>query len=320
MAQLEGLLDGWLEDMTPRLTEQIYTEINFANGQLVYTTADLDISTKVISSFTADVRGETDYDDELSDEIPESSIVIGKDEFKTWHLRQGFTLKHEQVLAYNSVRAKSTTPMAEMFLRKPAEVALQVIMRKANPLKAYGRNSTTGLLNDPNLPTDPVTTALYQNAVTSQDLYDFMQNQIELIISNNSIEDDMANTPNIILLPLGLRKKMKRSVISTTGTQLSVERALLEDYPMIEKLHYTAFCSSATLEKYRVQAAGTNRDRILIYRRGDDRFCSSRMSPVVNYPSSYSKGAYWSGYVQSFSQVMWHNPMFSRLITFPNTP
>lgn len=318
MAEFELLLDNWLEDVTPRVTMQAYTEINFVNGVLIPTTVDLDISTKVISEFTAQVMGEPDIDDELSDEIPESSIKIGKDEYRTWHTRQGFHYKHEQLLAYRQASAKSKAPLAAEFLDMPARTAVQVLMRKGNPLAAYGRGSSTGLLNDANLPTNPSATALYTTAVTNQQLLDFLIAEIENVITTNSIEDDMASIPNTILAPIALRRKMKTPQLTLNGTVMSVEKALMMEYDNITKIHYTNFCSNALLAKYGVQTLATNRDRLLFYQRNNSDFLRRRMSTVVNYPSSYNKGTYWAGMIQTFGQTVWTNPTYARLVTFPN--
>jgi hypothetical protein len=317
MAQFELLLDDWLTDNTSRITLQEYTEVNFANGTLIPTTVDLATYTKKINEYTAEVMGETDYDDELSDDIPESSIKIGMDEYRTWHMRQSFSYTYEQMKAYEQASAMSKTPMASSFLDMPARAAVGQLIQRANPLAAYGRGSSTGLLNDSNLPTLNRTVSL--NGLTPQELLFFMMEQMKFIIESNSLESNYRVLPDTVLASYNLMLPMVTPTISASGTSESVETVFRRAFPFITKIHYTSFCGTGLLEKYNVQTPGTNRDRMLFYQRSNPDILRRKMSVVENYPTSYTKGAYWAGYIQTFGQTIWTNPMYSRLITYPTT-
>lgn len=314
MPQYSRDLDSWAVDVTDTVTAYSYAETNFSNGRLIPTATDLDPAVKTIKEFEMDMYGETDFSDELGDNIPEFSISMGEVEYKVTVARGAITYKEEEVEALLRMR-RSRTPMSEDFLiNGPYRAAIDSMNRYAQRYAAYGRNSTPGLLNFSGVPTQVTGLTPHQPTFTAQDLVNMVRQQYYNIIRNNNLEDDRTNQPTLILAPSKLEEKMTTPIISNVNPQLTPEQAILGSLKSITRIHYTPYCNSDVLERYGAQPAGTNQDWFLIY-NPNPRFVARRMSVVKPYPSSYQKGSYWIAYRQAFGQTMWRNPMFSRKFT-----
>jgi hypothetical protein len=312
---------NYLVKMSPRLIERIYAATNFATGMLIPTNADgqsLPYAATQYEIMNIDVKGETDEAAHESQEFPEVEVTIGKDAYKTMRLPVAFSYTEDEVEASNLAASNGAQLAGELISQRPTDAAMNVILRRANIYAAYGKGTTSGLLNNPLVPTDTSTFDPYATTTSDQSVIDWLVNWSLAIKKRNNLEDDELWVPDTLLLPMAMEQRMSRVIVQNNPSDMTLEEKFLKSQKNFTKIHYSNLLGGPALEKYGVQPTATNRDRLMFYRR-DPRFVERLMSKVHVYRPSYSKGVYWSGFAQKFTQTIIHMPQFMQLVTFSNT-
>jgi hypothetical protein len=308
-------LDRYSVATVDKIVEKVYAPSNFANGSLIPTNADgveIPISVDQVDVISAIAQGETSPQNLDSRDIPEMTISIGKDTYKTWHLPVSTSYSFMQLEAIKDFTAAGSPIGADLLIDGPMRSGIENITRVANRLAFYGTSTVSGLVTDPSVTPDNSSVNLY--SATGQELVDFIVAEYHQVLVANNVEDDFGYTPNCIILPRALGARLAAQDQNFNG--LTRLQRIMNACPGVS-IHFTGLASGVNLEKYGVHAAGTNKDVMLIYPKADWAV-GRKVSRVLPIPTSYTKGVYWSGVIQTVSQTFWKQPDYARIVKFAN--
>lgn len=150
------------------------------------------------------------------------------------------------------------------------DVVRNEIAKRLNRFAAIGEPvlGITGLYNNPNVTL--VNSSFNPNTATYSEWLTFL---VDTILSAGlSADGEVVLEPTTVLVSPRMLVLAARTMNPINGNESVLEAASVQLGITVERLSYfvrTPFSQSATLEKYGVQAAATNKDRIVIYTKSD---------------------------------------------------
>jgi hypothetical protein len=245
-----------LEQKLPKVLGKRYRELKFENGTIVPTTADLEPGAAEIVRETVDEIGDADIVGDGAFDIPVVDVSAAEDRYKIFMIASAFSYTFQQERAYEKGDAQINDRKMQLARRSIAE--------RHNRIGAYGDNrlNVPGFLNNPSVILDNNAFDPYNVNTTPEQIAAFFIDTIKALhAASNNVEmpsDCLISVPLYFLLI-----KLRMSNSSMTLMEY-IEKALSDNEITFDLLKCEE-CNSAALEARGVQAAGTNKDRIVLY-------------------------------------------------------
>lgn len=256
MATGGNFLYRQLEQMLPRVLEKRYRQLIFENGALIPTVVDLEPGAAEVVGEVINEVGNADIISDGAFDIPLVDLSASEDRYKVIMCASGFSYTFQQERAFETRKANLNDRKMLMARRAIAE--------RMNRIGAYGdrRVNINGFLNQPGVQLNNSSFNPYTS--TADQIADWVIGELESFhINSNSVE--MASTA---VIPTELYFEMVRTRMGDTSqTLLQYVQTALSGNGMEFEFVKAEEARSTRLEANGVQAAGTNKDRMVMYVR-----------------------------------------------------
>jgi hypothetical protein len=294
-------LKRFLEQRLPAVLEKRYRNLNFENGSIIPTIPDLQAGAATLVQEQMEVVGEAAIGADEAFDIPLSDIGAEEVSYKIIAVFSGFHFTFRQMQAAD----RSGVPLSD----KKAFAARRAIAEKMNQIAAFGTSKydLTGFLNNVDVPVNNSSFNPY--AATGDELAEWIID--ECIAIEDSTE--LTEMPNTLLVTPLLHGEMVKKRMSDSDT--TVEQFVLKSTGLASIRKLTEL-KSATLEANGVQAASTNKDRMVLYPL-DSEILERHIEPTAPMPQEYRGGKYITPMYACTSPVIWNFPKAGRYIDYP---
>lgn len=230
----------------------------FENGDIVPTFPDLESGAAEIVSERINEAGQADILSDNANDVPIVDIEVDEDRYKIKLFAAAFPITFQQMRAYDFAESNGRSWSVRTTKQS---VAARVIATKANSYSAYGdsRLNTTGMVNDPNVNVNTSTFNPFAGATTADDLIGFVVEEIGDVRKDTNIVE----TPDQVLIGVDLDTALTSTRVPDSG--ITVKQYLINTIDWISAITAVPELNSDYLERAGVQAAGTNRDRVVLY-------------------------------------------------------
>jgi hypothetical protein len=246
-----------LEQLFPGVLEKRYRALNFENGRLVPTVADLEAgAAEVVQELMSEV-GAADIVNGDATDMPLVDVSVTEDRYRILMIGAAFSYSFDEERKAEKGNFNLTN--------KRMMAARRAIAERNNAVAAFGSadNKVTGTLNNASVALNNSSFNPHLIGTTSQQIADFFVDELRTMHdASNNVE-----FPSTALISSALWFTLiKRRITDNDSTTIKdyIEKALSQDGYDFNFVKADE-CSSARLEKAKVQTAGTNKDRILFY-------------------------------------------------------
>lgn len=275
-------LSRHLQQRLPTVLEKRYRELPFANGTLVPTKADLQPGAQDLIQDIMEVVGRAEINADEAFDIPLADVAADEEKFPIVAVFSAFHYTWRQIQA---------AQLANVPLRdKKMFAAKRAIDERMNDIAAFGapKHNLGGFLNNPNVPLSNVSFNPYDSTTWvggPDDLVAFFLDEITTIVDST----DQMESPNTALVPVKLHEVMIKTRIPNTET--NVKKYILENSTYLTDIRPAVELKSERLEAKGVQAAGTNKDRMVIYPLSD-QILERHVELIKSMPEEYKDAKY----------------------------
>ena len=287
-----------LEQKLPGILTRKYPNLPFANGQYIPATADLAIGAEYLTKEVMESFGEAAIFSETTSDLPTVSTTVDERGYRALTWVAGVKWTHVELENIDFAKV-DVVGRRTQFLPRVFDEAIQKFL-----LVGSAKHGITGFFNNSQVPS---TNSSYNaNTGTADDALDFVNS----IISGTSTRTNLTAGVAYLLVPEKLRLKWAR--LKITNTNVSVLAQILQDYGVatggtLRGIVGINECRSDVLETYGRNAAGTNKDLVLVI-PVDPMACSRSFNTRRPIPLSYVDGVYKQYYLQSSSEVRFDYP------------
>jgi hypothetical protein len=299
----EQRLNYQIETITPKDT--------FSDGTRIPTTFDLDEGATSVVAEVIETRGQSDYIDNWS-QIPEIGMSLTEDTYPVLDQAVAFTYNFKQVKAAELAAKKGYNGSKALLSDRPMAQCVKALYQRANVFSVYGKGGIPGFFNTAGVLEEPSTF----NPYTSTDP-NAIRAWITEGISDIQYENRAETTDTMVdslLLPSRIFRVMHETLIPNTKTNLVTW--IKENYPFVKNIDFTNFLNSETLEEFKVQASGTNKDWMIWYKR-DPLYVSRQSTKVIPFDVERAGLLYKVIFLMSNSATQVHQLDWMKRTTFP---
>ncbi|MBW4422490.1 MAG: DUF2184 domain-containing protein [Myxacorys californica WJT36-NPBG1] len=295
-----AILKRWLEQKLPGVLEKRYRQLQFENGSLVPTMADLQPGAATLVQEQMEVVGEAAIVADEAFDIPLADVGAEEVQFKIIAVFSGFHFTFRQMQAAQF----SNVPLSD----KKAFAARRAIAEKMNKIAAFGaaKYDCTGFLNNPDVPVN--SSSFNPETATADDVIEWFIDEIVSIESNT----ELTESPTVALVTPELHGILMKKRVGDSN--LNIKQYILGNTDLTDIRKVTEL-KSATLEANGVQAAATNKDRILLYPL-DPEIVERHIEMTKPLPEEYRNAKYITPMYACTSPVIWNFPKAARSIDY----
>lgn len=264
-------------ELTQKLQDvvtQRFRDLPFENGTIVPTTTDLDPGVREVAEDVMTGVGEATLLAPGASDIPLVQVNVTEDRYPVVMAVSAYSLEFQEQRSLEYSRK----PVREERLR----FARRAIAERINRFAAYGDTAiaTRGFLNNANISVD-------NNSFATNATFDvWVAFLMDVILRVGLDSDQVTQTTDVLMSPRMYAAAQK--VTATTGgtnveksaLQAVRERLIGNDGVPSVNFWPVPECASARLEKYGVQSAATNRDRIVVYNR-EPMTCARQIEAAI---------------------------------------
>ncbi|MBW4421787.1 MAG: DUF2184 domain-containing protein [Myxacorys californica WJT36-NPBG1] len=295
-----AILKRWLEQKLPGVLEKRYRQLQFENGSLVPTMADLQPGAATLVQEQMEVVGEAAIVADEAFDIPLADVGAEEVQFKIIAVFSGFHFTFRQMQAAQF----SNVPLSD----KKAFAARRAIAEKMNKIAAFGaaKYDCTGFLNNPDVPVN--NSSFNPATATADDVIEWFIDEIVAIESNT----ELTESPTLGLVTPELHGILLKKRVGDAN--LNIKSYILANTGLTDIRPVTEL-KSATLEANSVQAASTNKDRVMLYPL-DPEIVERHIEMTKPLPEEYRNAKYITPMYACTSPVIWNFPKAARSIDY----
>lgn len=299
-------LSSELKRVRPIILDTVRDELQAYNGVLVPTTGGLRPGEEGIVNWMRDYSGRSARYTGISTDIPTVNVSLNSHEYRvgTWVIGAEWTqqeLNREREANANSLINRRSIVQTKMLAMQ------QIIAEGIDKALIYGDVRFDGLVNNSNVALQVETVAPY--TLTPILLYEYFRGVVEEFKRASRLRSAQIS----LVVPPDLYSRLTRMIDNDNNNPAITPYKLLTDptsgQSVGEIIELDAL-DSAMLEAAGVQAAGTNRDRFMLYNRNPDTLARETYPIQMTTPLPLPDGLHFmcSGY-QGTTEVMVKQPM-----------
>lgn len=252
-----------LEQLLPGVLGRRYRELNFENGSIVPTQADLEAGAAEVVRDTVNEVGDADIVAGDAFDIPVVDISADEDRYKIFMIASAFSYTFQDERNYEKAGNAAQINNRKMMLAKRS------IAERHNSIAAYGdtRVNVTGFLNNASVPLNNSSFDPHSGTTTPDELTSFFIDEVKSLHTNsNNVE-----MPSDCLVSTGLYFKLiKTRMPDSSMTALDYVKKALSENGMDFNIMKSQECDSTNLEARGVHSGGTNKDRVVLYPKEEE--------------------------------------------------
>lgn len=253
MATGGTFLSRKLEQLLPGVKTKRYAALTFENGALVPTMADLESgAVEIVAQMMNEVGSAAILGSDAFD-LPVVDVSVEEDRYKILMVGAGFSYTFDE----ERKAEKGNFPINNYRMM----AARRAIAETHERLAAFGdvNAAITGVLNNASVTLN--NSSFNPNTATPDELINYFVDEVSaMYAASNSVE--MAS---MALVGTKLQFKLLRRLGETSDTVYSYIIKALSASGLNFSIKAHRFCDSANLERFGLQAGGTNKDRIAWY-------------------------------------------------------
>ncbi len=304
-------LSRYTEQRLPRVITTIWPKDTYASGDRIPTDFDLDEGATSIVSDVYDAEGGSDWMDDWSNEITQVDASLSENRVPVLDQYVAVAWARKQVKSAELASRNGFDGSKKLLSDFPLQTAVKVLTQRANLFAVYGKGGIKGLFNAPVLEEASSYNPYTANPET---IRSFITQQFSDIQFTNNVEEASEQMPDTVDLPSRMFRVMYDSLIVNTETNIILW--IKKNYPFIKNINFSGLLNSEMLERFGVNAPGTNRDMMVIYKK-DPFYLSRQSSKVIPYDVEKTGTKYQVIYSMVNGATNIHQPDWIKRTTFP---
>lgn len=306
-------LTRYTEQRLPKIITTIWPKDTYASGDRIPTEFDLDEGATSVVNDVYDSEGGSDWMDDWANDITQVDVNLSESSVPVFDQYVSVNWTHKQVKSAALAEKNGFKSSKRLLSDMPLKTAVQVLTQRANLFAVYGKGGVKGLFNATGILEEASSFNPYTG--TSDQVRGFITEQFSDIQLSNKVEEAADQMPDTIDLPSRMFKVMHDSLIPNTETNIMLW--IKKNYPFIKNINFSGLLNSDSLERFGLQAPGTNLDQMMVYKK--DPFYLSRQSSKVFKVDVQRIGLTYQviyGMVNGATNI--HQPDWIKRTTFPN--
>ena len=261
----KNFLDEQLELVLSRVIAQEYPALRYENGDLIPTTADLDLGMSRISQRVLSQVGQAILWSGEGMQIPSTDVSVSERDYPIRAVAAGYSLSEKEIAEAD--RARRNGDIDIPLGQRKAQASARAIAEKIDKITAYGEpgQGFPGFLSDPGVEEDDDSFDFYNTSNTPQAqqeaIFDFFQEKIGKILG----KVERLYQPSHILLPLDIFNRLNVPTTDANQILMNVLERQLAPYG-INTITWDTRLNAQALNDNGVRG-NADKDRIVIYAR-----------------------------------------------------
>jgi hypothetical protein len=305
-------LTRYTEQRLDRIITTIWPKDSYASGDRIPTDFDLDEGATSVVNNLYDAEGGSDWMDDWANEITQVDVSLSEQRIPVLDQYVAVAWTRKQVKSAELASRNGFDGSKRLLSDFPIQKAVQVLSQRANLFAVYGKAGTKGLFNASGILEEASTFNPY--TADPQLIRGFITQQFSDIQFANNVEDASDQMPDTIDLPSRMFKVMHDSLILNTETNIMLW--ITKNYSFIKNINFSGLLNSESLEKFGVNAPGTNKDMMMVYKK-DPFYLSRQSSKVIPYDVEKKGTKYEVIYAMVNGATNIHQPDWIKRTTFP---
>jgi hypothetical protein len=296
-----------LEQNLGRVLQKRFRELPYANGVYIPTKPDLQPGTADLIQDIIEHVGRAEINADEAFDIPLADIAADEEKFPVVAVFSAYHYTWRQLQAAQ----RGTVALRD----QKAFAAKRAIDERMNDIAAYGapKHKLEGFLNNARVPLSNVSFNPYDPTTWTggpDDLIAFFLDEITAIVDST----ELMESPNMALVPVKLHEMLIKTRIPNTST--NVKKYILENSTYLNDIRPSVELKSERLEAKGVQAAGTNKDRMVVYPLSD-QILERHVELTKPLPEEYKDAKYKIPMYACTSGTIINFPRSMAYIDFP---
>ncbi|MBP0006220.1 MAG: DUF2184 domain-containing protein [Cyanobacteria bacterium SBC] len=277
----------YLQQKLDRLLERRHRTLVYENGEAIPTLADLQAGVSEIVQEQIEQTGDAKVISEQAFDIPLADANLTEVSYPVIVIASGFSYT---LIEMQKIERAASNGSRFRVNDKRGEAAARAIAEKVNRYTAYGSSQYNfpGFLNHPDVDVEDSSTDIFDSNTTDDEVYDFVKDRVYDIAKRTELIEQPTTLRVSIDVHARLTDPRANSASDTTVKNLLLEN--LREMGLREIVPDTHL-NSDRLEQYGVHAAGTHKDRMVLYPKFPE-VVERHVEPLQMAPEEYRNMRY----------------------------